>query len=206
MKIDTLSLGDYQTNCYIVRADASETCVLIDPGYEPEKILAWLRKENLALDAILLTHGHFDHVGAVRALVDATGCALWIHPGDHVKPQNPTNAFFYPLANGAFPRLCFSEDAVKIQAGGLCFTVRETPGHTDGSVCYFCEDAMFSGDTLFEGSCGRTDLPGGDPARLRRSLCELNALEEAYRVYPGHGFSTTLSEEKRFNPYLKGIL
>lgn len=206
MKINTLCLGDYQTNCYIVRNDTSTSCAVIDPGYQPERILAFLQREGLTLDAILLTHGHFDHVGGVKELVAATGCALWMHEGDYSQFKNPTNSFFYPLAGADFTEVNFCEDFEIISAGGLTFTVRATPGHTHGSVCYLCQDAMFSGDTLFEGSCGRIDLPGGDRAAMQFSLELLSEMEEDYRVFPGHGAATTLSEERRFNPYLKGIL
>ena len=206
MKINTLCLGDYQTNCYIVRADGAASCAIIDPGYEAGTILAFLKKEGLQPDAILLTHGHFDHVGAVKELVAATGCGLWMHEGDHSQPQNPTNAFFYPLTNAKFTQVKLCEDREKISAGGLTFTVMATPGHTGGSVCYLCADAMFAGDTLFAGSCGRIDLPGGDRKLMQASLKRLSELEENYRVFPGHGPDTTLFEEKRFNPYLKGIV
>ena len=206
MKIDTLCLGDYQTNCYIVRAEDSRSCAVIDPGYEAGTILAFLKEKGLQLDAILLTHGHFDHVGGVKPLAKETGCKIWMHAGDCVRMKNPTYSFFFPLAQALDAGVCFCEDSEMIFAGGLNFTVMETPGHTPGSVCYRCEDAMFSGDTLFAGSCGRIDLPGGDRKAMLASLKLLSELEEDCRIFPGHGSDTTLSEEKRFNPYLKGIL
>ena len=203
LSITTLSLGSYQTNCYIVRAADSNSCAVIDPGYEADTILDFLKQECLSLDAILLTHGHFDLVGAVKELVKATGCRLWMHERDYSQFRNPVNAFFYPIANCTFTEVNFCEHDEQIHAGGLTFTAIETPGHTWGSVCYVCEDAMFSGDTLFAGSCGRTDLPGGDAAVLRESLEALAELEENYRVFPGHGESTTLHQEKVTNPYLR---
>ena len=206
LKIDTLPLGAYQTNCYIVRDAKSTGCAVIDPGYEPDRIEVFLKKEGLTLDAILLTHGHFDHVGAVEALVQATGCKLWMHEGDYSQFPNPTNAYFYPLCNSDFAQVDFCEHAQEIQAGGVTFTVFATPGHTYGSVCYACEDALFSGDTLFAGSCGRVDLPGGDQTAMRESLEWLAALPNDYRVYPGHGSSSRLSQEKQYNPYLRGNL
>ena len=202
LKVDTLALGDYQTNCYVVREASSKSCAVIDPGYTPEVILQHLEKEGLSLDAILLTHGHFDHVGAVEALVEATGCQLWMHEGDYSQFPNPTNSYFYPLANSDFTEIQFCEYQEQIQAGGLTFTVWTTPGHTWGSVCYLCEDALFCGDTLFAGSCGRTDLPGGDPSAMQESLARLKAAPSHYRIYPGHGVSSTLGREQQYNPYM----
>ena len=206
IKIDTLALGDYQTNCYIVRESGSKSCAVIDPGYDPETILAFLHKEGLALDAILLTHGHFDHVGAVRALVKATGCKVWMREGDYSQFKNPTNLYFYPLANCVDFEIQRCEEGEAIPAGGLTFRVMETPGHTWGSVCYLSEDAMFSGDTLFAGSCGRIDLPGGDRGAMVNSLERLAEITTDYRVFPGHGGSTTLFREQKTNPYMGGYL
>lgn len=205
-EIITLPLGNYQTNCYILRTPGSQSCAVIDPGFEADRILGLLQQEGLTLDAILLTHGHFDHVGAVKSLVKATNCKLWMHERDYSQFKNPMNAFFYPIANCDFAEVSFCEHGEVIHAGGLSFTVLDTPGHTWGSVCYLCEDAMFSGDTLFAGSCGRTDLPGGDAKVLQQSLEYLSELEEDYRVFPGHGESTRLSREKQTNPYLRGYL
>lgn len=201
--IDTLPLGDYQTNCYIVRREDSRKALILDPGYEPESILSFLAEKQLTPEAILLTHGHFDHVGGVEAIVRATGCALWMRESDYSQFPNPINAHYYPIANCDFTEVCFCEDFEEISAGGLTFTVYATPGHTYGSVCYLCDGAIFSGDTLFAGSCGRTDLPGGDPSAMGCSLARLSELAGDFAVYPGHGESTTLAREKRYNPYLR---
>lgn len=200
-KIYTLPLGAYQTNCYIVANGPH--CVIIDPGYEPEQILRFLDAHHLTPDAILLTHGHFDHVGAVEQLVDQSGCALWMSKKDWALPMDPVHLHFYPLANCDFTDVKFCENGVMITAAGLSFAVLETPGHTPGSVCYRCGNALFTGDTLFAGSCGRTDLLGGDPSCLAASLACLKAIEENLWVYPGHGSASTLSAEQRNNPYLR---
>ena len=203
IKIDTMALGDYQTNCYIVRDALSKSCAVIDPGYEPDMILAFLHKEGLTLDAILLTHGHFDHVGAVRALVRATGCKVWMREGDYSQFRNPTNLYFYPLANCEDLEINLCEDGEAISAGGLTFHVMETPGHTWGSVCYLCQDAMFSGDTLFQDCCGRTDLETGSLDDILRSLKRLAELPGNYRVFPGHEGFSSLDYERSYNPYIR---
>lgn len=205
-KIDVLPLGAYQTNCYIVWAAGSNRCAVIDPGYEPETVLARLDQLGLTLDAILLTHGHFDHVGAVKALVKTTGCKLWMSQSDYTQRKNPINDYLYPLHDSNFCEVSFCEEGEQIGVGGLTFLVLETPGHTWGSVCYLCEDAMFCGDTLFAGSCGRTDLSGGDRVTMMNSLERLREIDTDYRVFPGHGESSTLRQEQRTNPYMGGCL
>lgn len=198
LKLDTLCLGSYQTNCYIVREAASRTCVVIDPGYTPQTVLAHLEKEELTLEAILLTHGHFDHVGGVRTLAAETDCAVYLCEQELSLPAMMTDGPLYythPYAEGD-----------TLHLAGLTFLVLETPGHTPGSVCLIAEDAMFSGDTLFAGSCGRVDFPGSSPVSMRTSLARLGAMQENYRIYPGHAEPSTLTQEKRYNPYLKGLL
>ena len=202
MQILTMPVGAYQTNCYMVWEDSADTCVLIDPGYEPEVILERVRQRNKAVSAILLTHGHFDHVGGVEAIVRETGCSLWMHQGDYSQKKTPENDYFYPIHDSDFTQVNFCEEGEIISVGGLEFRVMETPGHTWGSVCYVCENVLFSGDTLFQYSCGRTDLPGGDGKTIMESLLRLAAIKGDYRVLPGHGPATTLFEEKRSNPFM----
>ena len=190
-----LPLGVYQTNCYIIHEEASSSCCILDPGGEAKKVLELLKNRNLTLDAILLTHGHFDHVGAVKELHDATGCRVFLCPEDLTMPEKFTaGKLFYTDTYGEGDVLEFS---------GLTIHVMHTPGHTPGSVCLTVDDTMFSGDTLFAGSCGRTDLPGGDHPTILASLRRLDALEGDYTVCPGHSGSTTLSREKQYNPFIK---
>ena len=200
--IHTLTLGDYQTNTYIVSGNG-QSCAIIDPGFKPETILEQVKKLNLTVDAVLLTHGHFDHVGGVERIVAATGCDLWMHKADWDLPRSPVSRYLYPLANSGFTDIFFCAEGTNIAAGGLTFTVLSTPGHTPGSVCFLCKDVLFSGDTLFAGSCGRTDLPGGDHNAIRLSLRRLAMLDHPTTVYPGHGSATTLRQEQLSNPYLR---
>lgn len=197
-----LTLGDYQTNTYLVHDSAVKTCVVIDPGYEAGVIEEKARALGLTIEAIFLTHGHFDHVGAVQPLVESTGCALWMHRADWEKAPSPINGYLYPLANEDSMDISFCAEGDTISAAGLTFTVLETPGHTEGSVCYACQEALFTGDTLFAGACGRTDLPGGSPRAMADSLKRLAKLEGDAHIFPGHGNKSTLSQEKRTNPYL----
>ena len=192
MNLKTLALGAYQTNCHIL-SNGSEA-IVIDPGYEPDTILDAL--EGLTLKAILLTHGHFDHVGAVKELVAETGCEVYIHAAESTMPPMMTAGPLY------YTRTYAEGDTVAPIAGAE-LTVLHTPGHTPGSVCLLWGQELFAGDTLFAGSCGRVDLPGGDPAQMLQSLNRLASLNADYRVHPGHGPSTTLSQEKRHNPYMR---
>lgn len=194
MEITVLTLGGYMTNCYILRQEASSKCLIIDPGYEAGRILAFLQEKHLEPEAILLTHGHFDHVGAVKDLAAETDCEVYISAADLSLPPMITNGPLY--YTNTYP------ESGSLTIAGLSFRVIPTPGHTPGSVCLMVEDALFSGDTLFAGSCGRTDLPGGSWGSISASLKKLAALPGDYRVFPGHGAATTLEYERRCNPYL----
>lgn len=203
IQIHTLPLGAYQTNTYIVHDSESKSCAVIDPGYGARTILKKVTELGLTVDAILLTHGHFDHVGAVLQIAEATGCRLWMHQSDYSPKKHPMRKMLYPLADILTPVIDFCEEGELIRAGGLSFHVLQTPGHTWGSVCYLCGDALFSGDTLFAGSCGRTDLLGGDWATITESLQRLKEIEADLRIFPGHGENSTLGYEKMTNPYMR---
>lgn len=194
LKIHVLPLGDYQTNCYIVHEENSTDCLIIDPGYEPEIISSYLEEKGLTPAAILLTHCHFDHVGAVKDLAAQYDCKVFLDKKELAMPPMLTNGpLYYTDGYG---------DGDTLTLAGIPIQVLETPGHTPGSVCLIMEDTLFSGDTLFAGSCGRTDLPCGGARAMRDSLRRLAALSENYRVCPGHGPSSTLNREKQTNPYL----
>ena len=194
IEIHVLPLGDYQTNCYLIREEGSDTCCILDPGFTPESVMAFLREHSMTPEAILLTHGHFDHVGGVRELVAEYGCPVYLCTEDCAMPPMLTaGPLYYTHAY---------REGDTLHLAGLTLQVLQTPGHTPGSVCLLCQDALFSGDTLFAGSCGRTDLPGGSAPQIRRSQARLAALPGDFRVFPGHGPATTLSEERQCNPFL----
>ena len=195
LKVHAMALGAYQTNCYILHDEASKSCCVVDPGYEADTIEDKLDSLGLTVEAILLTHGHFDHVGAVRELAAECGCDVYIHPDDLAMPPMMTAGPLYYTKT-------YTEGS-QLHLAGLDISVLHTPGHTPGSVCLLVDDTLVSGDTLFAGSCGRTDLPGGDWNTIRTSLRRLAAIEANLWVLPGHGQSTTLAEEKRYNPYLR---
>lgn len=195
LNVTRLPLGVYQTNCYIIYEEASKTCCVLDPGGEAKKVLEFMEIRGLSLDAVLLTHGHFDHVGGVKGIAMDAECPVYLCEKDlSMPPQMTAGPLYYTNTYG---------EGDFVEAAGLSFKVLHTPGHTPGSICLTCENAMFSGDTLFWGSCGRTDLPGGSWATIRKSLLRLADLSGDYDVYPGHGDSTTLAFERKMNPYMR---
>ena len=201
--VHTLVLGPLQTNCYVAHEETSNTCVVIDPAFSADEILAFTEEKGLKIEALLLTHGHFDHVGAAMDLLFKTGCKLWMHLEDFHMAPTPMADQLFPLHHRKLPNTFFLEDGEVLEEAGLAFTVLFTPGHTPGSVCYRCENVLFSGDTLFAGGCGRTDLPGGSWSTIQESLHALAQIPENLRVFPGHGESTTLAQEKQYNPYMR---
>ncbi len=195
LKIHTLPLGLYQTNCYIVHNEGSKCCIVIDPGYEANTILNRTALLGLEVEAILLTHGHFDHVGAVRQIAADTDCKVYLHENELTLPAAMTDGPLY------YTNLYSTEGTVS--AAGLDIKVLHTPGHTPGSVCLLIADVIFSGDTLFAGSMGRCDFPGSNIFDMRKSLRKLRDLPGDYRVFPGHAQDTTLDYERKTNPYLR---
>ena len=197
MLIKTLPVGHLETNCYIVTDEKTHECAIIDPGADSNTILDYIESNKLIPKAVFLTHGHFDHITALDAVVQATGASAYIHKED-VNAGSQGSAH---KMDGNDNLRYYAEGDV-INVGELAFKIMETPGHSFGSVSIICERALFSGDTLFRDSCGRTDL-GGDMEVLLASLRRLSLLEGDFEVYPGHAESTTLDRERSFNYYMK---
>ncbi len=195
MQIESLTVSICQTNCYIVYQPQLDECLVIDPGDDAQRIFDRTRQLQKRIRAILLTHGHFDHVGAVRELAALAGCDVYMSQQECTLPENYTAGPLY-YTHTYTP-------GSELTLAGITLQVLPTPGHTPGSVCLHSGEVLFSGDTLFEGTCGRTDLPGGDFPTILRSLYALYALDGDMTVYPGHGCATTLSHERAHNLYMQ---
>lgn len=197
MEIKTFVLGPLQTNTYLLSID--DKAILIDPASKPEKCVELLGDKKLI--AILLTHGHFDHIKAVDGLYKQYKCPVYLHKDDEYLARDKKSGEEFGLVSYiSCPTIHINEGHNKI--GPFEFDTIYTPGHTKGSVLYMFDDSIFTGDTLFKGSVGRTDLDGGNQSELIRSLRFFNSLNKDYYIYPGHDQPTTLSNELRYNPYL----
>ena len=194
LQILATPVGSLQTNCYIAWDDSSDKCIVVDPGADSDCLLAQVRARGKQVEAILLTHGHFDHVGGVSAIREATGCKVYLHRADLDLPVHMTA--------GLLSATDYYDEGDALSLAGLNLQVLHTPGHTPGSVCLVCEDVIFSGDTLFAGTCGRTDFPGGSYSQMLQSLKRLAAMEGNFQVLPGHAEQTTLERERQYNPFM----
>jgi len=205
MIIDSLETGPLQVNCYIIGCEATRKAAVVDPGGDAELILDRLQKLNLQLQMVINTHGHFDHVGGNKRLLETTGVELLLHADDKdLLGLAGQHAGIYGLSTELSPapdKLLADGDLIKL--GDLEIKVLHTPGHTPGGICLLVEDLLIVGDTLFAGSIGRTDLPGGNHQQLIQSIHKkLLPLPDGTAVYPGHGPSSSIGREKLHNPFL----
>ena len=212
--------GSFATNCYVLAPGPGQACVVVDPGQDAvEPLEALLAEHRLTPVAVLLTHGHFDHTVSVAPVCDGHDVPAFIHPDDRAMLADPMKglsrealAFFGGRLELREPREVRElADGAVLEPAGLRFRVDHAPGHTPGSVLFTTatddgDEVILAGDTLFAGSIGRTDLPGGDPAQLMRSLRDkLLTRDDAAYVLPGHGATTTIAQERASNPYLQGL-
>lgn len=205
MTVSRKTLGYMFTNCYFLTDDASRETIIVDPAAQAQKILDELRQQNLKPVMIVLTHAHFDHMMALKELLDALRIPFCLHKMDAPALSDPVLNLSRELLHRDL--LCPPPDRLLEEGDVLCagesrLTVLHTPGHTPGSICLLGEDALISGDTLFRQGMGRTDFPGGDIVAMRSSLHRLASLDGGLRVFPGHGEETTIADERLRNPYL----
>ena len=193
MEFHSYPLGPLGTNCYLLSGDGKQA-VLIDPAENAPGLLRELRRLSLGLEAIFLTHGHYDHLGAVDELVREMGAKVYLHPADEE---------ILPHMGHGLLNVATQAYKTSMHVAGLDFTVYHTPGHSPGSICLQAEGLLFTGDTLFFGSCGRVDFQGGSWEKMKASLAFLAGLEGDLEVFPGHGESSTLETERKYNPYIR---
>lgn len=210
ISVEKFVLGDLATNTYIVTDEEKGECAVVDPAVESDALLSRLKEKNVKY--ILLTHGHFDHIGGAKAVKELTNAKVVIHREDEPMLSDcDYNLFQLQYPGKEMPQTSadiITEDGTEIPFGDGTIKVMHTPGHTRGGVCYIFSDdrVIFSGDTLFHLSAGRTDFRGGNSREELRSLMKIGSLEGDYTVYPGHEMSTTLAYERKYNRYMKNLL
>ena len=215
MLVSGFPAGAFAANCYVVAPARGAECVIVDPGQDAQQgIDELLVRYRLKPIAVLLTHGHIDHMWSVAPVCGAKGIPAYVHPDDRELLADPAKGLSLTVGQQLFGGITFTEpddvreltDGSALSLAGLDFTVRHTPGHTPGSVTFGSENGLFSGDLLFAGSIGRTDLPGGDHQAMLRSLARTLTLPDDTLVLPGHGPQTTIGAERRTNPFLTGLV
>jgi glyoxylase-like metal-dependent hydrolase (beta-lactamase superfamily II) len=205
LSIQTITVGPLAVNCYLVGDSDSREAIIIDPGAEPERILAAVSSGGWTVNCVIVTHAHFDHVLAAEAVLETTGAPFLMHPMEVILLERVPDVALRWLGVNTDPpphpeRLVTEGDTIR--AGDYSFTVAETPGHSPGGICLVGEEEVFVGDTVFEGSIGRTDLPGANLETLITSIREkLLPLDGGTVLYPGHGPPTTIDREKKTNPF-----
>jgi glyoxylase-like metal-dependent hydrolase (beta-lactamase superfamily II) len=214
MLIDSAELWLAGTNCYVIAPEAGGPAVVVDAPPDPEGVGALLRAHDLVPVALLVTHGHVDHVGGAGQLARSFGLSTYLHPDDGwlaESPEDQLRSLFGMVPPGDFAppdRFIDLADGQTLDLAGISLAVVHTPGHTPGHCCFLLESegTLFSGDQLFAGSVGRTDLPGGDWDTLLASMQQqVLSLDDDIEVLPGHGPATTIGRERRTNPFLQGL-
>ncbi len=204
MLVNAMPVGMIGTNCYVLGDEATNSLAIIDPGDQAYAIEKMVKASGLEVKMVLLTHGHFDHVTGLPGVLELhPGVPVYIHKADYHEAVSP-NRFSNGI--GTIPNVHYYADGDKITLGELTIEVLNTPGHTPGSVVLKVKDALFTGDTLFAGSCGRTDFEGGSHRDMMKSLKRLADLEGDYAVYPGHEGFSRLSHERQYNPFMKAAI
>ncbi len=208
MIIKQFVVGPLEVNCWIAGDETTREAIVIDPGDEPDRILDWIKQKGLKVKYLVCTHGHFDHVGALPELKNFfTEAEILLHKDElpvYERAGDMGRLWGFSLEKLPNPDR-FVEDGDEIKISGICAKVIHTPGHSPGGICLLNDGILFSGDTLFAGSIGRSDLPGGDYNILINSLKKLSGLSDSITVHAGHGPSSTIGQEKSSNPFMSGI-
>lgn len=206
MKVETLTVGPFQENCYLLVDEQSNSAALIDPGSEPERVIDAVERSGAKLEAIWITHAHVDHVGAIASVKNKWNVPVYLHPMDkrlYEATSRQAQVYGIPFEEPPAPDREFS-DGQTLTLGSKTLSVMHAPGHAPGHVVLHGDGIAMVGDCLFAGSIGRTDLPFCNPAQLAKSLERIAGLPPETVVYPGHGMSTTIKEERESNPFLNG--
>lgn len=203
--VKIFTVGPMEANCYIVYNRDKREGLIIDPGAEGSRLIKFIRQENISINYIVNTHGHPDHIGANRKIKEYTNAPILIHQYDAplLTKSNSILSLIFPVESSSPAADTFIKDGDLIECGEMKLKVLHTPGHTPGGISLLLDDFIFTGDTLFSGSIGRFDLPGGSEEVLFNSIKKILSLGKNLIIYPGHGPSTTVSQELHSNPFIK---
>lgn len=198
------TVGPMEANCYILYNPDKREGLIIDPGAEGSHLIKFIKQEKISINYIINTHGHPDHIGANRKIKEHTNAPILIHQYDApmLAKSGSVLSLIFPVESSSPPADTFIKDGDLIECAGMKLKVLHTPGHTPGGISLLIDDSIFTGDTLFSGSIGRSDLPGGSPEVLLNSIKKILSLDENLIIYPGHGPSTTVSQELHSNPFI----
>lgn len=202
--LKAFTVGPMEANCYILYNPDKREGLIIDPGAEGSRLIKFIKQEKISINYIINTHGHPDHIGANRKIKEHTNAPILIHQYDApmLTKSESVLPLIFPLESSSPPADTFIKDGDLIECAGMKLKVLHTPGHTPGGISLLIDDSIFTGDTLFSGSIGRSDLPGGSQEVLLNSIKKILSLDENLIIYPGHGPSTTVSEELHSNPFI----
>jgi glyoxylase-like metal-dependent hydrolase (beta-lactamase superfamily II) len=207
MIIKRLAVGPLETNAYIVADEETKQAIIVDPGDEPDRILDEVKSDNLKAESVICTHAHFDHIGATGDIKKETGARIFLHKSDlETYDLAKDQASFWGYSMDELPQPDdFIDEGDEVKVGNLCFKVMHTPGHSKGGICLYGEGVIITGDTIFQGSVGRTDFPGGSIEELKKSFRRIIGLPEETKIYCGHGPETTVGNERKYNFFVNEL-